>query len=263
MLWFYRLPLAASFALTLGAFVGGTLAGLRLLAPFRARLARRFAEGFSQVSYFGTQVWLTYSLILSLVAVGAWTNFQAANDVVDRESAALEVLQRKAALYPEPTRSRLDGLVRAYAAAVAEREWPEQRLGREPVAGVAPLQTLRVALSAHEPRALQEQLMHAETLRELTRLSELRRDRVHAARTALPGLVWLVVLGGGLLALGGSTFFVHMDDARLHRVLAALMAAFVGLVVFVTAALDHPFQGSVSPSEESFRAVAAQAFDGR
>ena len=67
MLWFYRLPLAASFALTLGAFVGGTLAGLRLLAPFRARLARRFAEGFSQVSYFGTQVWLTYSLILQRI----------------------------------------------------------------------------------------------------------------------------------------------------------------------------------------------------
>ncbi len=263
MLWFYRLPLPVSFALSMALFVGGTLLGLRLLAPFRDRLARRFAEGFGQVSYFGTQVWLTYSLILSLVAVGAWSNFQAANDVVDREGAALEVLARKASLYPEPTRSRLDVLIRGYAATVAEREWPAQRLGQDPVAGSAPFHEIRKALNAYEPRGVAEELMHAEALRELTRASELRRDRVHAARTALPGLVWLVVIAGGVLALGGSTFFVHMDDARLHRVLACLMAAFVGLVVFVTAALDHPFQGPVSPSEESFRTVAGQSFDGR
>jgi len=263
MMWIYRLPLAAFFLLTMATFAGGTLLGLRILRPYRDRLARNVAESFQQVSYFGTQVWLTYSLILSLVAVGSWSNFQAANDIVDRESASLEVLARKSALYPEPTRSTLARLVQAYAKAVAEQEWPDQRLGREPTSATPHLHDLRRVLSGYEPRSRAEEFMHAETLHELTRASELRRDRIHAVQTGLPGLVWLVVLVGGVLALGGSTFFVHMDDARLHRVLAGLMAAFVGLVVFVTAALDHPFQGPVSPSEEPFRRIAAQPFDGR
>ena len=93
MMWIYRLPLAAFFLLTMATFVGGTLLGLGLLRPYRDRLARNVAESFQQVSYFGTQVWLTYSLILSLVAVGSWSNFQAANDIVDHESAAIEVME--------------------------------------------------------------------------------------------------------------------------------------------------------------------------
>jgi len=36
----------------------------------------------------------------------------------------------------------------------------------------------------------------------------------------------------------------------------------VGLVVFVTVALDHPFQGEVTPSEEGFRLIADRPFGG-
>ena len=45
-------------------------------------------------------------------------------------------------------------------------------------------------------------------------------------------------------------------------VLVAIMAAFVGLVVFVTVALDHPFQGDVTPSETGFRYIADRPFGG-
>jgi hypothetical protein len=41
------------------------------------------------------------------------------------------------------------------------------------------------------------------------------------------------------------------------------MAAFVGLVVFVTVALDHPFQGAVTPSESGFRLIAERPFGGQ
>ena len=53
------------------------------------------------------------------------------------------------------------------------------------------------------------------------------------------------------------------DDRAAHRVLVGLMAAFVGLVVFVTVALDHPFQGAVTPSEQGFRLIAERPFGGQ
>jgi polyferredoxin len=45
--------------------------------------------------------------------------------------------------------------------------------------------------------------------------------------------------------------------------LVGIMAAFVGLVVFVTVALDHPFQGAVTPSENGFRLIAERPFGGQ
>jgi hypothetical protein len=260
--WIFQLPILVLFPAVMGTFVGATLAGMMMLAPVRRRMTERFARSSEQAAYFGTQIWLVYSLILSLVAVGAWTDYQAAGEKVSREISTLEVLQRKATVYPEPMRTQMDGLIRDYARAVASEEWPEQRAGRVPGAGRAYFQKLADVLGDFEPTNLPDQMVHAETLRELTSASEARRARIHASASSLPTVVWLVVLAGAVLALGGATFFVQVDDQLLHMTLVAIMAAFVGLVVFVTIALDHPFQGSVTPSDMPFRTIASQPFVG-
>lgn len=262
MNWIFGLPLPLLFALVMAAFVGGTLGGMLLLAPVRKRISERFVRSSEQAAYFGAQIWLTYSLILSLVAVGAWSDYQGASEKVSREVATLEVLQRKATLYPEPMRTQLDGLIRDYARAVAEGEWPEQRAGKHPSAAKHLFQELSVLLGDFEPQNLPDQMVHAESLRELTAASEARRARIHATADSLPEVVWIVVLVGAALALGGATFFVNVDDQWLHMTLVAIMAAFVGLVVFVTIALDHPFMGSVTPSEQPFLIIASRPFGG-
>ena len=72
----------------------------------------------------------------------------------------------------------------------------------------------------------------------------------------------IVLAAAGLLALTGGTLFVTVDDTTLHLVLVAIMAAFVGLVVFVTVALDHPFQGAVTPEPDGFHLIADRPFGG-
>lgn len=71
-----------------------------------------------------------------------------------------------------------------------------------------------------------------------------------------------VMLVGAALALVGATTFVPVDDRTADLAPVGLMAAFVGLVVFVTVALDHPFQGAVTPSEDGFRLIADRPFGG-
>jgi len=260
--WVFRLPLLVLFPVVIGSFVVLTLAGMVLLAPVRGRITSRFAKSPEQAAYFGTQIWLTYSLILSLVAVGSWSEYQAATDKVSREVSTLEVLQRRAALYPEPMRTEMDTVIRDYALAVADGEWPEQRMGKHPSAAKKLFARLNLLLGDFEPENLPDQMVHAETLRELTVASEARRARIHASANALPVVVWMVVLVGAVLALVGATFFVNVDDRALHMTLVAIMAAFVGLVVFVTIALDHPFQGDVTPAEHGFRLIADRPFGG-
>jgi hypothetical protein len=260
--WFYRLPLPLLFVATLAAFVGVTLGGMMLFTPIRARLQHRFHRSSEQAAYFGTQIWLAYTLILSLTAVGAWSEYQAASEKVSREVASLEVLQRGALLYPEPYRSQVDELIRDYARTVADREWSEQRVGTHPSAAKERFAAIVRMLGDYEPTNLADQMVHAETLRQLTTASEARRTRIHATAASLPTVVWIVLLVGAALALTGATLFVTVDDTPLHLTLVGIMAAFVGLVVFVTVALDHPFQGAVTPSEKGFRLIADRPFGG-
>ena len=261
--WFYRQPLVPLFVEVVGAFVIVTLLVVLISEPLRIRVRQRFPRSFEQAAFYGTQIWLAYTLILSLTAVGAWSEYQGASEKVSHEVATLEVLQRRAELYPEPMRMEMDALVRAYAEAVAEKEWVEQRSGKHPSAAKHLFRKLNLLLGEFEPRNLPDQMVHAETLRELTSASEARRARIHATASSLPGVVWLVMLVGAGLALVGATTFVPVDDRAAHLALVALMAAFVGLVVFVTVALDHPFQGAVTPSETGFRLIAERPFGGQ
>ncbi len=260
--WFFRLPLPGLFVVIVGGFVGVTLGGMLLLAPIRARLQARFQRSSEQAAYFGTQIWLAYTLILSLTAVGAWSEYQAASDKVSHEVASLEVLQRGALLYPEPMRSQIDELVRDYARAVADKEWPSQRVGRHPSEAKERFAAIVRLLGDFEPKGLADQMYHAETLHHLTSASEARRARIHATSSSLPSVVWVVLLVGAALALTGATLFVTVDDTTLHLVLVGIMAAFVGLVVFVTVALDHPFQGAVTPDPDGFYLIADRPFGG-
>ncbi len=260
--WLFRLPLLWVFVVTVGSFLAVTLGGMILFGPVRERLQKRFHRSSDQAEYFGTQIWLAYTLILSLTAVGAWSEYQSATEKVSREVASLEVLQRAALLYPEPMRSQMDDIIRAYAKDVAEKEWPEQRAGKHPSAAKYRFGALNRLIGDFEPDNLADTLMHTETLRQMTTASEARRARIHATANSLPAVVWIVLLVGAALALTGATLFVTVDDAALHLTLVGCMAAFVGLVVFVTVALDHPFQGDVTPSEHGFHLIAERPFGG-
>jgi hypothetical protein len=260
--WFFRQPLVPLFVEVVGAFVLVTVLVVSLTERLRIRVRERFPHSFEQAAFYGTQIWLAYTLILSLTAVGAWSEYQSASEKVSHEVATLEVLQRRAVLYPEPMRTRMDDLIREYARLVADREWPEQGSGKHPSAAKHLFGKLNVLLGDFEPTNLPDQMVHAETLRELTAASEARRARIHATSASLPGVVWLVMLVGAALALVGATTFVPVDDRAAHLALVSLMAAFVGLVVFVTVALDHPFQGAVTPSADGFRLIADRPFGG-
>jgi hypothetical protein len=260
--WFFRLPLPWIFFLTIGSFLGVTLGGMILFGPVRARLQERFHRSSEQAAYFGTQIWLAYTLILSLTAVGAWSEYQGASEKVSREVASLEVLQRASLLYPEPMRTEMDTVIRSYAKDVAEKEWPEQRSGKHPSAGKHKFARLNELVGDYEPTNLADTLMHTETLRQMTAASDARRARIHATSSSLPGVVWVVLLVGAAIALTGATLFVTVDDTPLHLTLVGCMAAFVGLVVFVTVALDHPFQGDVTPAPTGFTLIADRPFGG-
>jgi hypothetical protein len=61
--------------------------------------------------------------------------------------------------------------------------------------------------------------------------------------------MWAIVLIGGLISLASVLFF-EVENLRLQRIMVALLASLMGLLIFLIAIYDHPFRGAhgVSPA---------------
>jgi uncharacterized membrane-anchored protein len=66
--------------------------------------------------------------------------------------------------------------------------------------------------------------------------------------------LWVVVLAGAFISLI-ATFFFKVEDLRLHAIMVMLLAAFMGLIVFMIFAFDRPFRGDLGLKPEPYQLV--------
>jgi hypothetical protein len=70
--------------------------------------------------------------------------------------------------------------------------------------------------------------------------------------SALPSTVWIVVLCGGALSIALTWLFI-IDSRWKHALLTGAYAALVGLLIFLMAAMDHPYRGEFSVGADAFQ----------
>ena len=102
--------------------------------------------------------------------------------------------------------------------------------------------------------SLSQQVLHGQAIETFNKLVELRRQRIESISTSVPGVLWVAVLLGALITIAFSYGFV-VASLRLHAVLTGLLALMVGVMVFVIAALDHPYLGEVSVTPDAYQVV--------
>src|SRR6185503_14383489 len=95
-----------------------------------------------------------------------------------------------------------------------------------------------------EPVTEAQKALVLETLASYGRMMEARRMRLDSVERKLPGVMWLVILVGAFISLY-STYYFPVLDARVHRAQVALLAGFIGLVIFMILALDRPYRGDL------------------
>src|SRR3984957_14269502 len=103
------------------------MVGLNRIWPVKNRHSQNDLVGW-QLSVLGT----TYAVTLGFMLYTGWTNFTAANLNVEMEANALRNIYRLAEGLPQQQRTEIQGLTRAYADAVVERDWPGMAQGRLP-----------------------------------------------------------------------------------------------------------------------------------
>ena len=163
----------------------------------------------------------------------------------------------QAVRYPTPVRGQLQQGLRDYVSYVIHQAWPLQQRGRVPAGGVELMNRFQATLVACEPVTEGQKLLYAETLRAYNHMMLSRRMRLDAVDTGLPAVLWVVVAAGAVITLSAS-FFFKVEDIRLHGTLVLLLATFIGLVIFMTLALDRPFRGDLGIRADPYQLIHDQ-----
>ena len=106
-------------------------------------------------------------------------------------------------------------------------------------------------LITFEPEKKGEELLHAETLRQFNNLVEVRRTRLTNVNYGIPGVLWWVVAIGAMLNIG-IIWMLNME-IHVHVLLGGALSLFLGIMIFLIAAMDNPFRGEVSVGPDAIR----------
>lgn len=260
MLWLYDLPTWLMAVLIVSAFLSVSLIGLKLSRHYVTKWLVFSREINDAVNYFGTAIAALYSVTLGLIAVASWSNFSNVDELVSKEAATIGVLYRDVSGYPEPLRSDLRKDLRAYTVFVIEKVWPAQERGILLDEPTMMLTNIHQKFLDYEPPTMGRQAMHAEAMSKFNALADLRRQRLDRVDDGLPTVLWVVVCFGGFLTIMISYFF-WIEDVRFHFLLLSILASFIGLMIFLIAALDRPFRGTVSVKADSYQMVIQRVMD--
>ena len=249
--WIYdveTLPLALLFS---AVSVGFTWAGV-LLTRSRVRRWLGPQPGHNDIVGIALSAYgVFYGIMVGLIAVGTYENFSQVEGNVGREASCLNSLYRDVSGYPEPVRTELKARVRDYVHHIVDDAWPEQRRGLIPTGGTPKANAIQEKLLAFEPATKGQEILHAETLGKYGEMGEMRRLRLQSVTSGLPVEMWGVVVVGALLNIV-LTWMLSLEKLSVHLAVSGILALFVGLVLFLVAAMDNPFRGTISVSPEPF-----------
>src|ERR687889_1763185 len=107
------------------------VAGLMLVQRFISSELRERHNDVAGFVYAGVGV--VYAVLLALVVIAVWEQYQRARETVETEANAVAEIAWLAHRLPEPDHHELQEDARSYAQEVVEEEWPRMAQGLEGV----------------------------------------------------------------------------------------------------------------------------------
>lgn len=255
--WLFDLPKWITGPLIIAFLMTFSLAGLDWFRKHRLHRIKFGEVDGDFCTAMVTSIFVFYGLATALTAVQVWEAYEHVKQVNKDEAALIAVLYRNVSGYPEPIRTALRDDLKEYTDQIIHEAWPLQRRGVLPTEGVRMMSEFQAKLFTFEPANKAQEILALETLASYSRMTEVRRMRVDSVQRKLPGLLWLVIVLGALLSIT-STFYFPVADMRLHRTQVALLATFMGLVIFMIFALDRPYRGDLGLQPKPYKIIYEQ-----
>jgi len=223
------------------------MAAMNYYWPPEKRRAHNDLIGW-QLSVLGT----TYAVIIGFMLYTVWISFGTADLNTDAEANSLvNVYRLSFGLVPQEG-ERLRTLTRAYGDTVVDKEWPEMANNVMPMESREIIRQMWMTLMASKAASPTEIAAEDHALSELSALAGYRRIRLVESASRLPGVLWFVLVVGGIVTVASTCMFGAANGA-LHGIQVGAFALLISLVLVAIADINRPFQGSVHVSDYAFR----------
>ena len=225
--------------------VAGTLLVRRWVSPGVLKLNNEVA------GFIYAVIGVIYAVLLGFTAIIVWEKFDKVELVVEREANELADLYRDSRTFPDDVRRELETHLRDYARLVVEKEWPAMAEGRSsPEAWEAYSRVWRT-YHRFQPQNESEKIWYVQSLTRLNELGDQRRLRLLGSREGMPALMWVVLLGAGVVTVGFSFFFSTINTTA-QVLMTAGLAITISLVLLAILAMHHPFAGITRVEPDAF-----------
>jgi hypothetical protein len=194
---------------------------------------------------------VVYAVLLGFTAIIVWEQFQTAKEGVEMEANALADLYRDAQVFPPEVRDAVADRLEAYARLVMEEEWPAMAAGKSSPETWAAFNRLWRVYYEFKPQDEHQRAWYAESVSRMNFLGDQRRTRLLGVRSGIPGVMWIVLIGAGAVAIGFS-FLFGTKSAWAQALMTAGLALTIGLVLLSILALEHPFAGITRIDSDPF-----------
>ena len=231
------------------ACIGGALLFLFLVTRASAAPSRKESNDFTGavVAVIGT----TYAVILAFTLSGVWNMFQQAQANEEQEANSLVNVYRIASQLQDPNAKAIQEICVRYADNALNREWPAMRDEQLPPEGGEMINQLWALAGQAQASARPDAIAAYQLMEELRGLTQYRRIRALQNREALPGILWAVLIAGGIITVAASCFF-GVPNFRFHMLQVLVLTFLISLVLVAIADIDKPYQGPVRVQPEGF-----------
>lgn len=214
-------------------------------------LANNEVAGF----IFGA-VSVVYGVLLAFMVLVVQQAFEGAHATVEQEANALVDLYRVAQELPEPYGAEFRTVAVEYAQRVLDDEWDLMQNGNSSPSVDETLEKFWLVHRQMHTNGITVGSHDVTLFEALENLGNQRRIRLLDSRLELPGLMYILLIGGGIVTVG-FTLFLRAPNWKAHLLMAAMFTGVVSFVLVLIIELDNPFTGDIRIQPDAFEQALA------
>jgi hypothetical protein len=240
---------------------GAAIYSIGLMLAARTFLgADRLSQNNEVAGFKFAVVGVFYAVMLAFIVIAVWEDYRKTEEAVRDEAKAIVDLHRVTFALPAEGGAEMRKNLVAYTNDVREYEWATMAVGEPSDVVDKDNDRLSRALFDVHPQNSQELALYQDALRLLALISDNRNERLDSAEGSMPGILWFVLIVGGLITLGYPAFF-GSTNLVAQILMTAALAELVALALLLGLAFDYPFTGEVSISPIPFEHALRQMPD--
>lgn len=201
-------------------------------------------------SMFGL-IGLLYAVIIGSLVASGWARYHDAETSAYNETNAIGDMMRAANAFDPPTRNLVQQKLLAYTQDVVHVEWPALRHGATVNLSTPIYEDLWTTYISITPTGANETTFYSTSISRLVALGDERRTRLLVADSAYSPELWVLFIGGGMIAVF-FTYFFAPRRSKSHFVLLSLLASLFGFVLYLLFQIQTPYSGGFSVGPDAF-----------